>query len=152
MSQKSNFVLIIQATNSMVPIRDKTRNFQHSHQLFQTIIRVINTHINHLTVCASISRIHKVFLPFLVLHVAESVSHVQSACGGQCKSRTVCNARNAQCHYCHKICHFSRVYMSPRKQQENASHERTQTCREYDQQPQITLVTTIHKSLVPVFC
>ncbi|KAK3610221.1 hypothetical protein CHS0354_038862 [Potamilus streckersoni] len=37
-------------------------------------------------------------------------------CGKHCTSRTICPARNAQCHYCHKIGHFSRVCFSTRKQ------------------------------------
>ncbi|KAK3598095.1 hypothetical protein CHS0354_006055 [Potamilus streckersoni] len=37
-------------------------------------------------------------------------------CGEQCRSRGPCRARNAQCHYCHKIGHFSRVCLSTRKQ------------------------------------
>ncbi|KAK3611282.1 hypothetical protein CHS0354_004931 [Potamilus streckersoni] len=37
-------------------------------------------------------------------------------CGKHCTSSTICPARNAQCHYCHKIGHFSRVCLSTRKQ------------------------------------
>ncbi|KAK3587550.1 hypothetical protein CHS0354_004836 [Potamilus streckersoni] len=37
-------------------------------------------------------------------------------CGEQCRSRGPCRARNAQCHYCHKISHFSCVCLSTRKQ------------------------------------
>ncbi|KAL3887392.1 hypothetical protein ACJMK2_027334 [Sinanodonta woodiana] len=36
-------------------------------------------------------------------------------CGGSCISRSVCRARNVQCHFCHKLGHFSRVCMSTQK-------------------------------------
>ncbi|KAL3836199.1 hypothetical protein ACJMK2_021641 [Sinanodonta woodiana] len=36
-------------------------------------------------------------------------------CGGFCTSRSVCRARNVQCHFCHKVGHFSRVCMSTQK-------------------------------------
>ncbi|KAL3881014.1 hypothetical protein ACJMK2_033214 [Sinanodonta woodiana] len=36
-------------------------------------------------------------------------------CGGFCTSRSVCRARNVQCHFCHKVGHFSRVCMSTEK-------------------------------------